>query len=113
MPPIIDSHQHFWQLTQPLPFNYAWLDAPQLAPIKRDYLPADLEPMLKLAGVDKTIFVQTQHHLAENCWVLALAEQHDFIAGVVGWVDLASPGCERQLLDLKQHPKFVGIRHVT
>ncbi|MCH8829245.1 MAG: amidohydrolase family protein, partial [Planctomycetes bacterium] len=39
--------------------------------------------------------------------------RHEFIAGVVGWVDLASPGCEDQLLEFKEHPKFVGIRHVT
>ena len=40
--------------------------------------------------MEKSIFVQTQHNVAENRWVLSLAEQHDFIAGVVGWVDLAS-----------------------
>ena len=31
----------------------------------------------------------------------------------MGWVDLASPQCESQLLEFKEHPKFVGIRHVT
>ena len=35
------------------------------------------------------------------------------IAGVVGWVDLASPDCEPQLLEARRHPKFVGVRHVT
>ncbi|HEX5273023.1 MAG TPA: amidohydrolase family protein, partial [Gemmataceae bacterium] len=34
-------------------------------------------------------------------------------AGVVGWVDLASPACEDQLLDMRRHPRFVGVRHVT
>lgn len=42
-----------------------------------------------------------------------MAEQNEFIAGVVGWVDLASEHCEEQLLEFKDHPKFVGIRHVT
>src|SRR5262249_21729659 len=65
------------------------------------------------AGIDKTVFVQTQHNVAENRWILALAEQHDWIAGIVGWVDLASPHCEEQLLEFKDHPKFVGVRHVT
>lgn len=108
---IIDSHQHFWQLSRP--FDYRWLDAPELAPIRRDYLPDDLAPHLRAVGVDRSIFVQTQHNLDENRWVLGLAEQHDFLAGVVGWVDLASPDCERQLLEFKDHPKFVGVRHVT
>jgi L-fuconolactonase len=110
-PPTIDAHQHFWQLSQP--FNYAWLDTPALAPIKRDFLPADLQPHLAACGVDLSIFVQTQHDVRENRWVLGLAEQHPFIAGVIGWVDLASGDCEQQLLEFKSHPKFVGIRHVT
>jgi len=106
----IDAHQHFWQLGQ---FDYRWLDAPQLAPIRRSFLPEDLQPLLQAAGLDRCIMVQTQHNLAENDWALGLAARHDFIAGVVGWVDLASPGCEDQLLRYKEQPKFVGIRHVT
>ena len=111
MTTVIDSHQHFWQRSQP--FDYAWLDAPDKAPIARDHLPEDLEPLISAAGVDRTICVQTQHDLAENRWALDLADRHAFIAGVVGWVDLASPDCERQLAEFTPHPKFVGIRHVT
>ena len=111
MPEVIDAHQHFWQLSQP--FEYGWLDTPGLEPIRRDFLPEDLAKLLGAAGVDRTVFVQTQHNLEENRWVLGLAEQHEFIAGVVGWIDLASDNCESQLLELKQHPKFVGIRHIT
>jgi L-fuconolactonase len=107
----IDSHQHFWQLS--LPFDYRWLDAPELAPLKRDFLPDHLQPHLKAAGVQKSIFVQTQHNLDENRWGLGLADQHPFIAGVVGWVDLQSPDCEEQLLEMRRHPKFVGVRHIT
>src|SRR4051812_15392363 len=98
----IDAHQHFWQLSRP--FDYRWLDAPPLAPIRRDYLPDDLAPHLRAAGVDRSVFVQTQHNVAENRWVLDLAERHDFIAGVVGWVDLASDVCEEQLLEFKARP---------
>lgn len=111
MPLTLDAHQHFWQLSQP--FDYAWLNAPANAPIRRDFLPADLEPRLRAAGVDRSIFVQTQHNLAENRWALDLAARHPFIAGVVGWVDLASPECERQLLECRENPKFVGVRHIT
>jgi L-fuconolactonase len=107
----IDSHQHFWQLG--LPFDYRWLDLPEHARIRRDFLPDHLAPHLRAAGVDRSVFVQTQHNLEENRWVLGLAEKYDFIAGVVGWVDLASPECERQLLEFKDYPRFVGVRHVT
>jgi L-fuconolactonase len=107
---IIDSHQHFWQLGR---FDYGWLDEPQHAPIRRDFLPGDLAPLIKDVGVDRTVFVQTQHNVEENRWVLKLAEEHPWIVGVVGWVDLASPKCEEQLLEFKDHPKFVGIRHIV
>src|SRR5436853_3600128 len=95
------------------PFKDARLREPQNAAICRDYLPADLEPLLKAAGVEQSIFVQTQHDPAETRWVLGLADQHPFIAGVVGWVDLASPAVEDQLLEFEPHPKFVGVRHIT
>jgi L-fuconolactonase len=108
---VIDAHQHYWQLSKP--FDYEWLKSPQHETICRDFLPSDLRPHLDATGVNKTVFVQTQHNLDEPRWVLELAEQNDFIAGVVGWVDLASEQCEDQLLQVKENPKFVGIRHVT
>lgn len=108
---VVDAHQHFWDRSQP--FDYAWLDTEAKAPIRHDHMPHDLEPLQRQAGVDYTVCVQTQHNLAENRWALGLAERHPFIAGVVGWVDLASPDCARQLAELKDHPKFVGVRHVT
>ena len=111
MATIIDAHQHFWQLSQP--FDLGWLKAPTHAPIRRDFLPSDLKPHLDAVSVTQTIFVQTQHNLAENRWALALAERYPFIAGVVGWIDLASADCEGQLLELKQHRRFVGVRHIT
>ncbi len=108
---IIDAHQHFWHLDQP--FDYTWLDADEMAPIHRNFLPEHLEPHLQNTGVDQSIVVQTQHNLDENRWALGLAENNPLIAGVVGWVDLQSEKCETQLLELKEHSKFIGIRHVT
>jgi L-fuconolactonase len=107
---IIDAHQHFWERGR---FDYAWLEAAPLAPIRRNFLPADLRPLIDDVGVGRTVFVQTQHNVAENRWALELAGQHDYIAGIVGWVDLTSPRCEEQLLEFTEHPKFVGVRHIT
>ena len=111
MAEVIDAHHHLWDLARP--FDYRWLDAPALSAIRRDFLPEDLVPHLRQTGVDRTIVVQTQHDLRENLWALALADQHEFIAGVVGWVDLKGPECESQVLLMKECPKFVGVRHVT
>lgn len=107
---IVDAHQHFWDLGV---FPQDWLAGPEMKPIRRTFLPKDLAPLLRRAGVDRTVFVQTKHDLAENRWVLGLADEHDWIAGVVGWVDLRSPRCEDQILEFREHPKFVGVRHVV
>ncbi len=108
---LLDAHQHFWQLSQP--FDYRWLDAPANAPIRRDYLPTDLEPHLRATGVTHSIFVQTQHNLDESRWALDLADRYPFLVGVVGWVDLANPACEEQVEAMRKYPKFVGVRHIT
>ena len=106
----IDAHQHFWQRGR---FKDAWLDEPKHKPISGSFLPDALAPLLHWNGIDGSVFVQTQHDVAENRWALDLAKKHPFILGVVGWVDLASPKCEEQLLEFKAEKKFVGIRHIT
>jgi L-fuconolactonase len=133
MTSTIDAHQHFWQLGPRLDrgryqgravdapprhwnqshFNYDWLDKPELAPIRRDYLPPDLKPHLQAEGVDYSIFVQTQHNREETLWAFDLSSDYPFIAGVVGWVDLTSENCESELSEFLSYPKFVGIRHVV
>jgi L-fuconolactonase len=109
--PKIDAHQHFWQLSKP--FDYGWLDQPKLAKIRRDFLPADLKPHLDARNVAGSMFVQTQHDLAENDWVLGLCDQYDFVRGIVGWVDLASPDCADQVDRMRANPRFLGVRHVV
>ena len=107
---IIDAHQHFWDLRL---FRQDWLKAPAHRPIRRSFLPRHLAPLLRRAAVDRTIFVQTKHDLAETRWALEQTAKHPWIAGIVGWVDLASPRCEAQLEEFLDHPRFVGVRHVV
>ena len=99
---FIDAHQHFWQRS--LPFDYTWLEAPQLARINRDYLPENLAPHLNAAKIDYSVFVQTQHNVEENRWALGLARQNHFLAGVVGWVDLASPNARSNCWNFEMTP---------
>ena len=109
---VIDAHQHFWDLGKS-EFDYAWMDTEALTPIRKTYLPADLKKHLDATGVDQSIFVQTQHNVAENRCILQFCAENDFLAGMVGWVELASADCESQLEEFKDNPYFVGIRHVT
>jgi L-fuconolactonase len=105
---IVDSHQHFWQVGR---FDYPWM-SPQVEVLYQDYLPDAVEPILKRCGVEKTILVQASNSLDETRWLLDLADQYSFIAGVVGWVDLTSNDVERQLSEFTAHPKFKGVRHL-
>jgi len=105
----IDAHQHFWHYQAA---DYAWItDA--MALLKRDFLPADLKPLLDGVGFEGSIAVQACHSLDETRWLLELAGANDFIRGVVGWVDLCSPDASRHLEQLAQNRKLVGIRHVA
>jgi L-fuconolactonase len=106
---IIDSHQHFWQVGQ---FDYPWMSA-EAATLYRDFLPADLEPILDKCGVRRTVLVQASNSLDETRWLLELADRYPFIAGVVGWVDLMSPQAEAQVVMFATHPKFKGVRHLV
>jgi L-fuconolactonase len=81
--------------------------------LKRDFLPGDLEPLLAGIKFDGSIVVQARQNLEETRWLLALAEQHAFIKGVVGWVDLRSDRLPAQLERFACHPKLVGVRHVV
>src|SRR4051812_22716218 len=98
---IIDSHQHFWQVGR---FDYPWMSR-ETEVLYRDYLPQMLEPVLKEQKVAQTVLVQASNSLEETRWLLDLADQHSFIAGVVGWVDLKSEAVERQLEELTARRK--------
>ncbi|MCC6760531.1 MAG: amidohydrolase, partial [Chitinophagaceae bacterium] len=51
---IIDTHQHYWKYD---PVNYAWIND-DMAVIRQDFLPADLQPVLAANGVAASIAVQ-------------------------------------------------------
>ena len=82
-------------------------------PIRRDFLPTDLEPELRAWNLDGCVAVQARQSLAESRWLLELAEGASLIRGVVGWVDLCSPNVAKELEEFAAHPKFVGVRHVV
>jgi L-fuconolactonase len=81
--------------------------------LRRDYLPGELEPLLKTIGFSGSIAVQARQMIEETEWLLNLAAEDDFIMGVVGWVDLRSPTLREQLEKYAKHPKLVGVRHVV
>jgi len=105
----VDAHQHFWHYD---PGEYDWIDD-SMAVLRRDFLPADLEPLLGGLGFRGSVAVQARQSLEETRWLLELAEAHAFVLGVVGWVDLRAGEVRRELEALAGHPKLVGVRHIV
>lgn len=110
-PLVIDSHHHLWDTSRR---TFEWLA--NLPQINKPFLPEDMRPLLKAAGVDATVLVQTITDLDETREFLQFAANTDFIAGVVGWADLTAPDIDVILEDLKRDPNgqyLVGIRHLV
>lgn len=105
---IIDAHHHFWHYTTT---EFGWIDD-SMASLRRDFLPGDLQAEIAATGVDAVITVQARQSEAETRWLLELAARHPFIAGVVGWVPLASQGVHAALARFAADPKLVAVRHV-
>lgn len=105
----IDAHQHFWYYDAK---NYAWIDD-SMKDIQRDFLPADLEPILQKNGFDGCVLVQVNQTEQENHDFLKFAELYDFIKGVVGWIDLSAENLWERLSYFKQFEKLKGFRHIV
>jgi L-fuconolactonase len=105
----IDSHQHFWNFD---PVRDNWING-DMSVIAHDFLPDDLLPILQRNNIDGSVVVQTCHMDQDNRFMLELAEQNDFIKGVVGWVNLQSIRVGDKLKYYHDnYPKMKGFRHV-
>ncbi|MEP9382068.1 amidohydrolase family protein [Nocardioides cheoyonin] len=107
---IVDSHLHVWDLGSG---GYRWL-GPQHGPLHRTFTADEAARELTTAGVDRAVLVQADDTEADTRAMLAAADAHTFVAGVVGWVRLDDPAtAERQLDDYGTHPRFCGVRHLV
>jgi len=104
----IDAHQHFWNYAAH-PDHYVWMTA-ELAILRCTFSPADLKPQLEAQAIHGTIAVQAREMAAETEYLLALAADHPFIVGVVGWLDLCDPGIEPAIERAAQNPRLKGLR---
>lgn len=105
----IDTHQHFWAINDA---DYVWMGE-EHAPIRRDFLPDDLLPLLSATGIDGCVTVQARQMVEETQWLLELADRHAWIKAVVGWVPLVNGAGEPWVEQFARHPKLAGLRHVV
>ncbi len=106
---IIDAHQHFWKYE---PIKHGWIDE-SMAVIRRNFLPLDLKKAYDVNGIDGCVAVQADQTLAETDFLLKLSEEHDFIKGVIGWVDLRAQNIDSVLEKYCSSKKIKGFRHIV
>jgi len=104
----IDSHQHFWKYD---PVKDAWI-TDEMKVIKRDFLPADLEPILFENQFGGCVAVQADQSEEETLFLLDLAKDNPFIKGVVGWIDLCADNIGERLEYSAKFEKLKGFRHI-
>lgn len=105
---MLDAHQHFWKIDRG---DYGWL-SPNLKPLYRDFGPEDLWPLMEQAGIGQTVLVQAAETEAETEFLLEIAARHDFVAGVVGWLDMLADDFADRLDHFSVQPKWVGLRPI-
>jgi len=106
---IIDSHQHFWKYES---VKHDWIDD-NMAEIRKDFMPLDLQEVYTKNNIDGCVAVQADQTLEETDFLINLSEEHNFIKGIVGWVDLRAQNIEEVLEKYSKHSKVKGFRHVV
>jgi len=118
--PIVDAHQHFWDLSlgkhpwlrdePPPPFRYG-----DTRLLRRGYLPADYRADTRDHRVVSTVYVETEWDpadpLGETRWVQALAAREGLPSVVVAQARLDRDDVEDVLARQAACPLVRGIRH--
>jgi L-fuconolactonase len=105
----IDAHQHFWIYDS---VRDAWIND-EMQILKKNFLPEDLLPVLQENNIDGCVAVQADQSLDETKFLLKLADENNFIKGVVGWIDLRADNLDAQLEKLSSFKKLKGFRHIV
>lgn len=108
-PRTIDAHVHLWDRTVG---DYAWI-TPSHGPLFADFGPADAWAELDAAGIDAAVLVQAEDSAADTRFMLDVARDHEWVAGVVGWIPLDDPPIARAALDALGETALRGVRHLV
>lgn len=103
---IIDAHFHAWRLARG---DYGWL-TPALGRLCRDVEVGDWEVEARPCGVNGGVLVQAAPTEAETHFLLGLAQAHESVLGVVGWVDLLAANAPARIERLAAQTKLKGLR---
>ena len=113
---IVDAHHHIWRRA-----DLPWLQGPMVPrifgpyePILRDYPIEEYVADLDGAGVEKSVYVQTNWAKAgavdEVAWVQATADAHGWPHAIVGYADLLDDAVGEVLERQAAFPLMRGVR---
>ncbi|HMU46029.1 MAG TPA: amidohydrolase family protein [Chitinophagaceae bacterium] len=106
---IVDSHVHFWKYDKK---RDAWITN-RMKILQQDYLPEHLITTLKRNGIDAVVAVQADQSELETHFLVEMSRTHDFIKGVVGWIDLQHENISERLEYFSQYSVIKGWRHIV
>src|ERR1044072_3135139 len=106
---ILDTHIHVWNFDKA---SYSWLDG-NTTILNRNYDIGELEEERLRSGVTGGILVQAANNFEDTDWMIEVANGHDWIKGVVGWLPLMHPNETADALKkCKSNRWFKGVRHL-
>jgi L-fuconolactonase len=106
---VVDAHQHFWRAAAS---DQKWRK-PGHELLARAFLPDELAGEMSQVGIDGTVAIQSVNTAAETSALLDIADEKQFVWGVVGWLPLDDPEVTAGELErLADRPKLKGIRHL-
>lgn len=104
----VDTHVHFWEYDQQ---RDDWMD--NMPVLQQNYLPDNLVHTLEENNIEGCVAVQASQSEGETMFLVDLANKHQLIKGVVGWIDLQHENIEERLQHFSQYPIIKGWRHVV
>ena len=106
---LIDTHVHVWNFDRA---EYSWLKGDSSI-LNRSYHIEELEEERLKAAVSAGILVQAANNFEDTDWMLEVAENTEWIQGVVGWLPLTDPvGTAEALERYTANKYFKGVRHL-
>ena len=107
---LADTHVHIWDFNRA---EYAWLKG-NTSILNRTYSIEELETERSNIGVTKGILVQAANNFEDTDWMLHVADNTPWIAGIVGWLPLTNPDATLKALHNKygRENYFKGVRHL-
>lgn len=107
---LIDTHIHLWDLENG---SYPWLEGDDSI-LNRSYFMEELEQQRNRTNVQYGVLVQAANNAQDTSYMLKIAEEYQWIKGVVGWLPLMDPEESKKLLEetYLSNPYFKGVRHL-